>query len=397
MIYLFQFFLLIAFASLALAESLAPPPHLPELAPLPESPSFTAEDYQSAITRGVDFLLKKQNKSGSWGGPRRTKGLNIYAPVPEAHLAFRAGSSALALSGLIHSKDTRPESQQAIDRAEKWFLGPFTKLRHLNPTATYNVWGHAYGLRALAALHRHRTGDPEKQEQLKKVAQKQLQMLIKTEDINGGWGYLDFDNHTAHFSGIPTSFTTATVLLAMQEAKQEMDLVLPETQIKRGLQSIKKQRTPDWSFVYSWNHRLRPRYAINRPAGSLGRSQVCLAALKKYGDERVTDELLSYWLQRLSLREGWLSMGRKRPRPHDIHFSISGYFYYYGFYYASECLHLLPPSEQNRLAPYLAAPLFEKQEKDGSWWDYPLYDYHQAYGTGYALTTLARLKASSGF
>ena len=26
---------------------------------------------------------------------------------------------------------------------------------------------------------------------------------------------------------------------------------------------------------------------------------------------------------------------------------------------------------------------------DGSWWDYPLYDYHQAYGTGYSLMALA--------
>jgi hypothetical protein len=30
------------------------------------------------------------------------------------------------------------------------------------------------------------------------------------------------------------------------------------------------------------------------------------------------------------------------------------------------------------------------QEKDGSWWDYPLYNYHQSYGTAYVLMSLKR-------
>lgn len=85
-------------------------------------------------------------------------------------------------------------------------------------------------------------------------------------------------------------------------------------------------------------------------------------------------------------------MARKRPVPHDLHFSISGYFYYYGFYYATECLQMLPLEMQKEFIPHLANHIMEKQEKDGSWWDYPLYDYHQAYGTGYALTTLTRLR-----
>ena len=34
--------------------------------------------------------------------------------------------------------------------------------------------------------------------------------------------------------------------------------------------------------------------------------------------------------------------------------------------------------------------MLDRQEKDGSWWDYPLYDYHQPYGTAFALMTLHR-------
>ncbi|MDB4500623.1 hypothetical protein N9224_00390 [Akkermansiaceae bacterium] len=368
---------------------------LPDLAPLPEVKRVSKEELSASITRGVDYLVKKQNKDGSFGGPRRTKGLNIYAPVPEAHLAFRSGSTGLALAGLIDSGDHRPEVVAAIAKCEEWIFTKLPKLRHIDPTTTYNVWGHSYGLRAICDLYEYHQGDEVKRSRLKELAAQQIEMLKKVEDINGGWGYLDLDDmHTAHFSGLPTSFSTATVLLAMKEAQDTMGIEIPKKQVKRGLDSIEKQRTPDWSFVYSLSHRYRPRYGINRPAGSLARSQVCIAAMQVFGDDRITDKLIMHWQHRLCLKEGWLSIGRKRPVPHETHFSISGYFYYYGFYYATECLEMLPSAKRQEYIPHLSRHLLSKQERDGSWWDYPLYDYHQAYGTGYTLTALSRLRSS---
>ena len=34
----------------------------------------------------------------------------------------------------------------------------------------------------------------------------------------------------------------------------------------------------------------------------------------------------------------------------------------------------------------------DMQARDGSWWDYQLYGYHKAYGTGYALLVLAKCR-----
>ncbi len=39
---------------------------------------------------------------------------------------------------------------------------------------------------------------------------------------------------------------------------------------------------------------------------------------------------------------------------------------------------------------HLAQVLLHLQEKDGSWWDFPFYDYHQQYGTAFALMSLAQ-------
>lgn len=350
----------------------------------------TAEQIDAALRRGVDFLIQHQNANGSWGGPTRTKALNIYAPLPGAHHAFRAGASGLALSGLIDACDTRPEAKAAIDKAAAWMTAELPNLRRADPSTTYNVWGHAYGLRALSRLHRIET-EPSRKVHWARLAQEQVDLANRYEEVNGGWGYLDvFDElATQKPSGIPTSFTTATLLLAMDEGHREMAVKISEPISRHALESIRIQRTPDFSYTYSFQHRMRPRIDINLPAGSLARSQACNACLRVYGDTAVNDEVIHTWAKRFLDREGFLSIGRKRPVPHETHFRISGYFYYYGIYYFTESVRLLPKSSQVEYARRLAALLIARQEKDGSWWDYPLYDYHQPYGTGYALMALS--------
>jgi hypothetical protein len=350
----------------------------------------TVEDIDGAIIRGVDFLTKSQNANGSWGGPTLTKGLNIYAPLPGAHHAFRAGASGLALSGLLDSGDTRPETLAAIDKAAAWTARELPKLRRADTTTTYNVWGHAYGLRSIVRLHA-REKDPLRKAEWVRLAQEQVDLANRYADVYGGWGYLDiFDGlATQRPSGLPTSFTTATLLLAMAEARDAMGVKLDDRIVRLSLESMRRQRTPDFSYTYSHSHRYSPRSEINRPAGSLARSQACNAAMRVFGDETVTDEIIETWARRFFDREGWLDIGRKRPVPHETHFKISGYFYFYGIYYLTEAVSLLPREQQAPHARLLAEVILKRQEKDGSWWDYPLYSYHQPYGTGYSLMALA--------
>ncbi|MFC7337379.1 hypothetical protein ACFQY0_09350 [Haloferula chungangensis] len=351
------------------------------------------ETLAESMRRGVDFLVADQNPNGSWGGPTRTKRLNIYAPIPGAHHAFRAGASGLALAGLIDSGDTRPETIASIEKGAAWMKENLPLLRRADQTTTYNAWGHAYGLRALTRLYK-RESDATAKAGWKTLAEQQVELLGRYEDINGGWGYLDvFDGFTSKRpTGITTSFTTATVLLAMAEAREVMGIELSDKTVTSSLASIERQRTPDFSYVYSHDHRMHPRVPINRPAGSLARSQACNAALKSFGEEKVTTEVIETWADRFIEREGFLSIGRKRPVPHETHFQISGYFYYYGIYYFTESVRFLPEARQAVHARKLAEVILFRQEKDGSWWDYPLYDYHQPYGTGYSLMALAWCK-----
>lgn len=359
-------------------------------------PALNFEDeLESAITRGVDYLIQKQNKTGSWGSATKTKGLNINAPIPGAHHAFRTGASALALEGILSSGDRRPEALAAIEKGEAWLLDQLPRLRRAEQLTIYNNWGHAYGIRTLVALHHYHEGNASKQAAIARLAEEQVEMLYRYEYINGGWGYYDFVAHTQKPSGTPTAFTTATVLLALRDARETFGIQLNQRVVKRALRCLRQQELPDGSFVYSLPHWKAPRRGINRPAGSLARSQACNVALRAFEDKGMTDKRIIEWLDRLTKRDGFIANSRKRPIPHSTHFQLSGYFYHYGHYYASEAFSLLPEEDRAHLREPLAQLLLGKQEKNGSWWDYPLYDYHQPYGTGYTLTALSRYRKPS--
>lgn len=380
---------------------LLPPSYAESDSVLPKSnpasqapPTVSVEAIDAALLKGAKFLASDQNANGSWGSATKTKGLNIYAPIPGAHHAFRTATTGLALLGLCEAKIDHPEIDQAIAKGEKWLIEELPRLRRADPTTTYNVWGHAYALRALVALTDHYNDQPEKIAQYRALATSQVERMIKEQELNGGWGYLDFDLTTKVPTGTPTSFTTATMLIAFHQAADKFDIPLPDKNIKIALRQILRQRTPDGAYVYSEGHRYRPRVPINRPGGSLSRAQVCAVALHYFErPEYATDELLDTWLQRLWDRNGWLDIARKRPVPHETWFANSGYFFFYGHHYAALAIELLSdPSRQSHHAKRLVEVLLSLQEENGCWWDYPLYDYHRPYGTGYSLSALAHAR-----
>jgi hypothetical protein len=354
----------------------------------PKPPDITA-----AIDRGVKFLLADQRPDGSWGSAERTKGLNIYAPPPGAHDAFKTAVTSLAIMALIEAEPKlpeagRPEINKAIDRGAEWLDKNLAELRRATPDALYNVWGHAYSIEALVNLHDRAAGNAELQKKWKDLAQSQADMLARYSYVGGGWSYYDMIAGSQTPGDAAFSFCTATGLIALKKA-ESIGVTFPERLTKKAIASILRQQRPDFSYNYGEYTRLDPRYH-ERPGGSLGRSQACNLALRLYGNDKITDEVLKAWLDRLYARNGWLSMGRKRPIPHESYFAVAGYFYYYGHWYAAQCIEQLPESERPHFQDYLAHIILPLQERDGSWWDYPFYNYHQQYGTAMAVMTLTR-------
>ena len=341
-----------------------------------------------SLNKGCDFLLKTQNGDGSWGSARKTKGLNIFAPVPGSHRAFRLAVTALSMSALLEIKSKDKNYSKCIDQGEKYLLEQLPQLRRASPMALYNVWSHAYGLQALHRMYEN-ASSRERKKEIQGVITQQIKMLQTYESIDGGWGYYDFNAQTKQPSGSSISFVNATGLVALKDANAS-GVEVPEKLVSRALNAIRRQRLPDHSYLYGEYLKYRPRSGINRPAGSLGRSHACNYALQIWGDETVTDEIHKICLDRLINRNGWLDVARKRPRPHESWFAVAGYFFYYGHLYAAFCVESLSLKDKSKYQKELANILVPLQEKDGSWWDFPFYDYHQQYGTAMALLSLKR-------
>lgn len=361
--------------------------------PRPVVPLPAAELEQS-LRRGVDFLLARQNANGSWGSANITRPGEVLAPVPGAHHAFRAAVTSLCISALIETGGDRPEVSAALDRAETWLFDELPRVRRADPAVFYNSWAHAYAIAALVQMLDRTPDDEARARRIRQGIAQQIEMLERYEVVDGGWAYYDFEARTRTPSGSTISFVTATVLVVLDEARRA-GVTVPERAIERAKASILRQRNPDFSYLYGEYLKARPMREINRPSGSLGRSQACNAAMRLWGDPLVTDAVLATWLDRLFARNGWLDIGRKRPIPHESWCQVAGYFFYYGHYYAALCIELLPEDQRERHQEQLARLLVPLQERDGSWWDFPLYDYHQQYGTALALMSLHRCRRAS--
>jgi hypothetical protein len=350
---------------------------------------------EAAMQRGIAFLLHDQNRDGSWGTAGRTKNLNIYAPVPEAHLDYRTATSALCVEALIDTGDKSADTLTAIDRGEKWLFENLPRVRRSSPDVLYNVWAHGYGIQTLAKMYQTKPDDADRRQRIRDLIAQQISMLARFEAIDGGWGYYDFQFQTQQPAADTCSFVSGAIVISLHGA-QQIGVDVPKKLVDRAIASINRQQKTDLSYLYGEYLRARPQHPINQPGGSLGRTQNCNAALRIWGDERITDEVLTTCLDRLFSRNIWLDIGRKRPIPHESFFAVAGYFYYFGHYYAALCIEMLPPDQRPPQQQQLAYRLIQLQEKDGSWWDYPLYNYHQQYGTAFALMTMKRCQKANG-
>jgi Prenyltransferase and squalene oxidase repeat len=378
----------VALVICASSPAAEPEPNLRPPSPLP----VPAETLAASVRRGVEYLVTTQNKDGSWGGPRWTGGVDVD-PVPGAHYGFTAAVTAMCVEALLEVGGDAPAVKAAIDRGTDYLLRELPKLRRADPGNLPNVWGHSLGIQTLAALH-ERTTDPDRRAEYEKQIREQLALLTRFETVHGGWFY--YANGLQRPLAPSCSFVNASVLVSLDRARR-IGIELPAKVVERAVQSTAEQRTPETSFIYSMGSPLTAKASaaapINRPAGSLGRTQACNVALRLYGDKRITDDVIKAWLDRLVTRQGWLDMGRKRPIPHESFAQVAGYFYYFGHYHAALAIGLLPPADRPFYQDHLAKILIERQEPDGSWFDYPLYSYHKPYGTAFALLSLGCCRA----
>lgn len=348
-----------------------------------------AQSVDKAIADGVAFILKTQNADGSWGSGLQTRGIEIFATVPGSHDSFRGGTSALCVIALREARDRGGFKTKEVEKAYRKGLGYLAEARDAlreNGMVFYNMWAHIYSVQAIAAELMIKE-DPE----LRVAAEWHLKKLESFASYNGGWNYYDFDAQTQQPSMEATSFGTAAALVALHDAR-EAKLPVKDEMIRRAIARLEECRTPGGYFLYGADSRYMLTLPANKLKGAVGRTQSANLALWMWNSKLVTKERAIEGLRLLKENHEWLGMGRKRPMPHESWYQTSGYYYYFGHYYAARLVEKIDGDAQREYAQAAMDWVLPYQEEDGSWWDYAMWDYHKPYGTAYAVMTLLRCR-----
>ena len=333
----------------------------------------------AAIAKGVAFLVKNQNKDGSWGTGKETRGFEVMASVPGSLKSFQVATTALCVMAL------REAGESAAHDKGLEFLVTHYDVRRDDGALLYNTWAHLYALQCLAIEMKH-ASDPR----LRTAAEAHLKKLAGYETFMGGWNYYDFSEQTQRPSMGPTSFGSAAALVALYEARQAK-LDVPQKMIDSALKRLAEMKLPNNSYLYSHDLKYMPRLPANMPRGSVGRTQACNYALWVWDfgkmDERSAREGLDFFFK----EHIFIEMGRKRQFPHESWYQTAPYYYYFGHYYAARLIEKLGDAGRKTYGQKLAdVGILRQQDSDGSWWDFAMWDFHKPYGTAYAIMTLLR-------
>ena len=363
---------------------------------VPSAPSPEAK--LAAVRRGVTFLIEQQNSDGSWGGPANpdfSPKVTLAYGSTASFDSWRDATTALCLRALIPHLTERAEVATTIDRAASYLFQQPVALR-ATPRLYYSVWSQAYVVEAACTtlatptLSSHHAA-------ARMAGQAQIDELVRIQGGEGGFGYIDAQEN-AQPSGLgSSSFVTATVIFALEQATLQ-GFTVPPTLLQEARRSLQRQRAPSGNYVYAHGHITHPRGAINQTPGSIGRNPLCNLAL--YGDDPARIPILFKNLEEFFHFHHFLEMALGRPggdnptRPGDFTFheswhAVAAYFFYYGHRYAAEAARQLPLIDRQRFLDGQANILCRLQNPDGSWWDFPtIYRYHPYYGTAFALMAL---------
>jgi hypothetical protein len=350
----------------------------PSTQPVVQSNEDRQAQINRAIDRGVEFLVKSQQPDGSWGTGRVTRGFEVYSMVPGSMDAFRVGTTALCVMALKEAGE-----KEAHDKGLEYLIH-YGEARRDSGDLLYNTWAHTYALQALAIEMRD-----NKSPELAKAAAWHLDRLQRYETYMGGWNYYDFDVGSATPSMEPTSFGTAAGLVALWEAKQA-GLNVPQRMIDRAIHRMVEMRLPNGAYLYDVGARYIPRSVFNLPRGSVGRTQACNFSLLVWANPKIGQKEIMQGMELFEKEHDFLQMGRQRPLPHDSWYATAPYYYYFGHYYAARLVEGLSGEAKEKYGKVVADGVLKYQESDGSWWDFPMWDYHKPYGTAFAVMTLRR-------
>lgn len=273
------------------------------------------EPDRAAVTRGLDYLVKAQEKDGS------------FAPN-EFGKRYRPGITGLCVVALL------ARGEEKYDTAAR---------KGLDYLAAQKQPGHMYS-HALAALALAE-GAARWKKDYQPAAERAVKTIIASQNANGGWGY----------AASPRSSRTETcmsgLMLHALYSAQQAGIDVPETTRKKALDFVRKQYQPKRQMFNNETY----------PSPSYGATGLGAAALERWGE--IDSDIVLRSLAYLDKQPVERITGSLKGRP------FSGYAR--GFYHFELLGHALANRHaQKKPAKWLAevsAALNKQIDAEGAW------------------------------
>ncbi len=319
----------------------------------------TPADLPDVARRAVEWLLRNQDASGAWTDSRY-----VYCDSPKILPNVHMAATALAAAALLAWRDVAPERvDAALAKVTAWVLDEKRMARKQNEEA----FADAYRLLYLARRHRTLEGKA-KEENL--AALDRIALALAKQQRATGLFWHEYEN----------PFVTAAAVLGLDAAKGA-GLEPNPAVLARAADALLKCRSKDGRYTYG-GPQARPSVAKDTCARAPAAEAALLAAGR--GSKEDVAAALDRFLEYLPRLEA--------VRTCDFHADaeLGGFFFFFGFFHASEAANRLDGEARDRVAGKLLAHLVSIPEWDGSFLD--SHELGKGYGTAMALLSLAELK-----
>ena len=281
------------------------------------------EEITAAIDRGIQFLLDDQRPDGSWGSPENTKASTSTprrpapttpsAPASPASSSWRSSKPSRKLptiSGRRHRRPSIAASSGSIERVAATPPGHARRtLQHLGPCLCDP------GPRPASQPCRRRSRSAGPAQETRRRLRPTCWAATAS---SAAAGPTTTCCRHANPRRLRVQLHHRHRLIALNEAEVDRRQVPRAAHSRRRSPRSSASRIPTSATPTANTCALMPMHPINRPGGSLGRSQVCNLALRLYGDERVTDDVLETWLDRLYRPQRLAQHGPQTAHPARI-------------------------------------------------------------------------------
>jgi len=279
---------------------------LPEAAP----PSATL-DIDRSLSSAVRWLLDAQRSDGAWDLPFEQRNSH---PAPDQITMASQAICTMALSRVAAEWSEREstEAAQLRDAAHRG-LRRYLEYRqlereHPRPVAfmDYTCWGSSYGLFSMNAILEPDHGmidllSPAEIAAVRAEITRLIGDLARIQAANGGWSYYLSGTVDGATSVTAMSFTSATVLNALQISKTN-GFEIPADILERGYACLASLRGTNGAFEYMRQGAGPHEAGAVAPEGAAARGPLCTLTLVRAGlvDEDVMKPAFETYIQHLS-------------------------------------------------------------------------------------------------